>query len=46
MPRAPRPKIARPLTTSEKLSHLWGAVFVAMVVVLTVLLVGKGCFGG
>ncbi len=46
MPSKPRLKTARPLTTGEKLGHLWGAIFVAMVIVLTALLTGKGCFGG
>ncbi|MEW6487589.1 MAG: hypothetical protein AB1578_06705 [Thermodesulfobacteriota bacterium] len=46
MPGKPRLRTARPLTTAEKLGHVWGAIFLGMVLVLTVLLVGKSCLGG
>lgn len=42
-PRAPRPKNRRPLTREEKLGHLWAGVYVFSMVVLAVVLVGKGC---
>lgn len=46
MPGKPRLRTARSLTTGEKLGHVWGAIFLAMVLVLTVLLAGKSCLGG
>ncbi len=46
MSSKPRLKTTRPPTMGEKLGQLWGVLFLAMVVVLTALLVGKGCFGG
>lgn len=46
MPGKPRLRTSRPLTTAEKLGHVWGAIFVGMVLVLATLLVGRGCLGG
>jgi hypothetical protein len=46
MPKLPRLRVVRRLSTEEFLGHLWGGVFVLMVVVLTVLLVAKGCLEG
>lgn len=34
----------QPRTLEQRLGHIWGAIFLATVVVLTGLLVGKGCF--
>lgn len=36
----------RRLSRAELLGHIWGGLFLLMVVVLTVLLVAKGCLEG
>ncbi|GAB4275537.1 MAG: hypothetical protein Kow0092_31120 [Deferrisomatales bacterium] len=43
MAKPPRPSPRRPLTLEEKLGHLWGAIFVGLVVVLAATLLGKAC---
>ncbi len=46
MARKPRTNSDRRMSTGEFLGHIWGGIFVAIVVILTAVLVGKGCFGG
>ena len=43
MPKRPRLKITRPLSPEEKYGHVWGAVFLFIVLILLVTLVGKAC---
>ena len=35
---------SRPPTVEEKLGRAWGVVYVVIILVLTVVLFGKGCF--
>ena len=35
---------SRPPTIEEKLGRIWGAVYVGVILVLTAVLFGKGCF--
>lgn len=44
MPKESALKTRRPWTLEERLGHVWGVVFIAMVLVLAATLVGKGCF--
>ncbi len=44
MQKSPRLKTTRPLTPEEKYGHIWGWIFLGIVVVLVVTLVGKACF--
>ena len=46
MVRLPRLQALRRLSRAELLGHIWGGLFLFMIVVLTVLLVAKGCLEG
>lgn len=46
MARKPRTNPARRMPLPDLLGHIWAGIFVGIVVLLTVVLVGKGCSGG